>query len=417
MTTVAKSPPGGPPVTPLHRNRDFMLLWSGSAVSIVGSTASTVAYPLLVLALTGSASAAGVAGFFTLLPTLLFQLPAGALVDRWNRRRLMIWCDALRCLGAASIVAAVMLGELRLAHILIVGFAEGTLSVFYGLAAHAAVPNVVEAGQLRLALSRNEARGRAATMLGTPLGGILFGIGRSIPFLLDAVSYLVALVSLLFIRKDFQAARPRERVGGMAAQVWEGLVWLKDQPFVRAATLLVAGSNLLFRALFLIVIVMATDAGASSAGIGIMIGAAGAGGVLGSLTATWFGRRLPLATLVIGANWVWAVLMGVIVFADDLVVLALAYAAMWFVGPIWNVAVGSYQLSITPDRLQGRVLAATSMLSAGALPIGALVGGLLLDAVGPQQAAGALAVWMVLLAGAATLSRSVRRSTTSSADS
>ncbi|MFE4830659.1 MFS transporter [Streptomyces sp. NPDC056672] len=416
MTTVAKSPPDGP-VTPLHRNRDFMLLWSGSAVSIVGSTASTVAYPLLVLALTGSASDAGIAGFFALLPTLLFQLPAGALVDRWNRKRLMIWCDVLRCVGAASIVAALALGELRLAHILLVGFAEGTLSVFYGLAAHAAVPNVVGPGQLRQALSRNEARGRAATMLGTPLGGILFGVGRSVPFLLDAVSYLAALVTLLFVRKDFEAERTTRRTGGMASQVWEGLVWLKDQPFVRATTLLVAGSNFLFRALFLIVIVMATAAGASSAGIGVMVGAAGAGGVLGSLTATWFGRRFSLAALVIGANWVWAVLMGVIVYADDLVVLTAAYAAMWFVGPVWNVAVGSYQLAITPDRLRGRVLAATSMLSAGALPIGALVGGLLLDAVGPRRAAAALAVWMVLLACAATFSRSVRRSTADSVDS
>ncbi|WP_066946314.1 MFS transporter [Streptomyces lushanensis] len=416
MTTVAKSPPDRP-VTPLHRNRDFMLLWSGSAVSIVGSTASTVAYPLLVLALTGSASDAGTAGFFALLPTLLFQLPAGALVDRWNRRRLMIWCDVLRCLGAASIVAAMVLGELRLAHILVVGFAEGTLSVFYGLAAHAAVPNVVGPGQLRQALSRNEARGRAATMLGTPLGGILFGVGRSVPFLLDAVSYLVALVTLLFVRKDFEAEPTTRRTGGMASQVREGLVWLKDQPFVRATTLLVAGSNLLFRALFLIVIVMATADGASSAGIGLMVGAAGAGGVLGSLAANWFGRRFPLAALVIGANWVWALLMGVIVYADHLVVLTVAYAAMWFVGPVWNVAVGSYQLAVTPDRLRGRVLAATSMLSAGALPIGALVGGLLLDAVGPRRAAAALAVWMVLLACAATFSRSVRRSTADSVDS
>lgn len=415
MTTVANAPTE--PVTPLHRNRDFVLLWSGSAVSNLGSTASVIAYPLLVLALTGSASDAGLAGFFALLPGLLLQLPAGALVDRWNRRRLMIWCDALRGLGAASIVAALALGGLGMAQILVVGFAEGTLSVFYGLAAHAAVPNVVPQSQVPLALSRNEARGRAAVMLGTPLGGILFGVGRAIPFLTDALSYLVSTTTLLLIRKDFEASRPRERGDRMTAQVREGLLWLWRRPFLRDTTLLVAGSNLLFRALFLVVIVMATDVGASSTGVGVMVGVAGAGGVLGSLSANWFRNRFPLNTLVIAANWAWAVLMGVIVLVHDPFSLAAAYAAMWFVGPIWNVALGSYQLSITPDRLRGRVLAAMSTLSNGALPIGALIGGVLLDAVGPRQAAAVLAVWMVLLAGAATLARSIRGTTASTTDS
>ncbi|MEU5077361.1 MFS transporter [Streptomyces asoensis] len=395
------------PVVPLHRNRDFLLLWGGSAVSLLGSTATTIAYPLLVLAITGSPFAAGLAGFVTLLPALLLPLPAGALVDRWPRRRLMIWCDALRALGAAAIAVAAALDVLSLPLVLAVGFVEGALTVFHGLAAHAAVPNVVPKSQLSLALSRNEARGRAAVMLGTPLGGVLFGLGRAVPFLADALSYLVSLTGLLFIRKEFEAERSA-RAGSMGEQVREGLGWLWRQPFLRTTTLLVAGSNLMFRALFLVTIVLATDVGASSAGIGLMVGVAGGGGVLGSLAAPWFARRVTLGALVIGANWAWAVLMAVIAFSRDPFTLAAAYAAMWFVGPLWNVALGSYQLVITPDRLRGRVLAAMTTLSNGALPIGSLLGGLLLDSAGARTAALALAGWMLLIAGAASLARSVR---------
>lgn len=172
-----------------------------------------------------------------------------------------------------------------------------------------------------------------------------------------------------------------------------------------------AGSNLLFRALFLVMIVLLAEEGAGPAAIGLLIGVAGGCGMLGSLVAGWFGRTLRLNALVIGANWVWALLMCVLAFSGGLWPAAIAYTAMWFVGPIWNVAVGSYQLTVTPDDLRGRVLSASSLLANGALPLGALVGGLLLDAFGVRAAATVLAGWMVLMALAATLARPVRRAT------
>lgn len=407
MNTVTAAP-----APPLHRNRDFVLLWSGSAVSVIGSTASTVAYPLLVLALTGSAAYAGLAGFFATLPMLLFQLPAGVLVDRRDRRRLMIWCDVLRALGLGTIVAALALDQLHVLHILVVGFAEATLTVCYGIAANAAVPAVVHSTQVAAALSRNEARERAATMIGTPLGGFLFGLGRVMPFLIDLITYLVSLVTLLFIKKDFRTGTDSEqRHARMVTEIGEGVRWLWRHPFLRTATLLVAGSNVMFRALFLVVIVMATALGATPATVGVMLGVAAAGGVLGSFAASWCERRLGLRFVVIGANWVWAVLMVVIGTTSDPYVLAAAYAAMWFVGPIWNVAITTFQLRTTPDRLQGRVIGTTNMLAQGALPVGALAGGLLLDGLGPTTAALTLAGWMLVLAGAATLSPSVRGQT------
>ncbi|MBO4207983.1 MFS transporter [Micromonospora echinofusca] len=395
-------------VPPLRRNRDFLLLWTGSAVSGLGTNATSVAYPLLVLAVTGSPVDAGVSGFLALLPQLLFQLPAGALVDRWNRKRVMIWCDILRALAIGTIVLALAFDVVHLAHILLVGFAEGVLSVCFRIAAAAAVPNVVHPSQLAVAMSRNETRVRGAAMLGQPLGGFLFGLGRAVPFLFDALSYAVSLVTLLFIRRDFQVNRAPVRRRSRT-ELFQGAVWLWHQPFLRTTTLLVAGSNLLFQALFLVVIVLATDYGASPSAIGVMFGVAAVGGVVGSLLAPAIERRLSMRVVVVAANWAWAVLVPLILLVRDPYLVGAVYALMTFVGPVWNVAISAYQLVITPDEIQGRVLGAVGMIALGAVPLGSLVGGLLLGRIGTLPTVAVLAGWMLLLAVVATVNPSVRR--------
>ncbi|MGW1597902.1 MFS transporter [Streptomyces sp. NPDC002343] len=398
-------------VKPLLRNRDFVLLWQAAAVSGLGSNASSVAYPLLILALTGSPADAGLTGFIALLPQLLFQLPAGALVDRWNRRRTMITCDVLRALAIGSVAAALLLHRLSLPHVLAVGFAEGTLTVCFRIAASAAVPNVVHPSQLAAALSRNEARARGAAMLGQPLGGVLFGLGRAVPFLFDAASYLWSLVCLLLIRREFQAER-RPRTAPLHRELTEGVRWLWRQPFLRTTTFLIAGSNLLFQALFLTVIVMARGRHGSSAAIGVMFGVAAMGGVLGSLLAPAVERRLSMRTVVIGANWLWALLTPVLLVVRDPYLIGVVYALMCFVGPVWNVVVSAYQLAVTPDAIQGRVLGAVGLVAFGAIPLGSLAGGQLLAGPGAHATVWALAAWMVLLAVTATLSPSVRSAPT-----
>src|SRR3954454_3415085 len=99
-------------LSPLWRNRDYMLLWSGQVVSTLGSTASGIVFPLLILAITGSAAAAGIAGALQSIPYLIFSLPAGALIDRWNRKRVMILCDVGRAINMGSIAVALALGTL-----------------------------------------------------------------------------------------------------------------------------------------------------------------------------------------------------------------------------------------------------------------------------------------------------------------
>jgi MFS family permease len=139
MRSVSTSAPD----VPIWRNRDYMLLWSGQVVSTFGSAASTVVYPLLILALTDSPGAAGIAGALRALPYLVLSLPVGALIDRWDRKRVMILCDLGRCVATLAIPIALALDALSLWLIYAATLVEGSLFVFFNIAEVAALPRVV----------------------------------------------------------------------------------------------------------------------------------------------------------------------------------------------------------------------------------------------------------------------------------
>ena len=117
-----------------------MLLWSGQVVSSVGTQVSQLAFPLLILALTGSAAQAGFAGALRALPYLFFSLPAGALIDRWDRKLTMIICDSGRAISLASIPIAYAFGDLTIIQLYLVSAIEGTLFVFFNIAEAACLP-------------------------------------------------------------------------------------------------------------------------------------------------------------------------------------------------------------------------------------------------------------------------------------
>ncbi len=395
---------GAGSVVPLRNNRDFALLWTGAAVSSLGTTISTVAYPLLILTVTGSAAQAGIGGFVSLLPRLLMPVPAGAVVDTCNRKRIMLWCDLVRALVLGSVVVALVSHQLHFAHVLGVGFVESALSVLHAVASQAAVSNVVPAGQLSDAYAVEEARQRGAVMIGQPLGGMLFGLSAAVPFAVDAFSYVISALTLPFIKAPFQQHQPIS-AGRSPGRARDGAVWLWRQPFLAVAILATAGSNLLFSALFLVVLVVMSAHGASATAIGVVLGVAGTCGVLGAWAAPWCNRRLSLKAVAMWSNWGWAVLTLVIALSEDLHLVAAAYALMWFAGPVWNVALAAHQVGAAPDGIRGRVLGVANMLMSGTLSVGSLVGGFLLQSTGSRVTSLVLAAWMLLLACAVTVRR------------
>ncbi|MDE2359371.1 MAG: MFS transporter, partial [Betaproteobacteria bacterium] len=267
----------------LWRNRDYMLLWSGQVVSTLGSAASSIIYPLLILALTDSPEAAGIAGALRAIPYLVLSLPVGALIDRWDRKRVMILCDVGRALTAASIPVAMGLGVLTLWQIYVATLIEGSLFVLFNVAEVAALPRIVPANHLPQAAAQNEAGFGVANIVGPSFGTMLYqAFGRGVPFIADAVSYVVSVPSLLKIRTAFRAAPPATR-RNLRAEIAEGLRWVWTNPLIRYMAVLTGGLNLINAAFPLIVIVLAKRLGAGDAEIGVIFSIGGIGGVIGSL--------------------------------------------------------------------------------------------------------------------------------------
>jgi MFS family permease len=309
----------------LWRNRDYLILLSGQAVSAFGSQASQLALPLLILAVTGSPAQAGIVGALRGLAYLLFGLPAGALVDRWERRRLMVLCDVVRALAFASIPLALLTGRLTAVQLYAVSFLEGTLSIFFGLAETAALPRVVPREQLAAAVSQGQAAEATASLVGPALGGMLFGLARALPFVADAVSYAVSVCSLFWIRTRFQAERVVER-RPLLAEIREGVGWLWRQPVVRLLMGLSFAINVLYGGWPLLLIELGKHVGASAGTIGLLFSSGGAAAILGAVVAPRVQRRFTVGQIMVGMAWIFAITWPPYALAPNALTLGLVNA-------------------------------------------------------------------------------------------
>jgi MFS family permease len=395
------------PTSGLWRNPNFMRLWVGETLSTLGSRMSYVAYPLLVLATTGSPAKAGGVGFLRMLPWLVFSLPAGVVSDRVDRKRLMIACDLCACLTIASVPVALALDALTFTQLLAVAFLEGTCAVFFKIAETPVVVRMVASEQLPGAVAQNQAREYGAFLVGPPLGGILFGFGRALPFIADAASYLVSAVALRGIRRPFQSVRDSSSRRAID-EAREGVLWLWREPFLRMSEVLVAGSNLISNALGLSLIVIAREKGASSGEVGVMLALVAAGGLAGAVAAPFLRAHISARLIVAGYCWVGAGAVFALVSTPPALAMGAIFGAWVFFGPLWDAVVMGYRLRIVPDAIQGRVESVGTLISFGAAALGPLAAGLLLDGVGARPTLLAAATAMVLLGVVGTVSRSLR---------
>ncbi len=406
---LAAAPPSPARTSSLWRNRDYMLLWSGQVVSTLGSTVTQIALPLLILAITGSPGVAGIAAGLGSLPYLFFSLPAGALVDRWDRKRVMILCDLGRALNIATIPLALALGALTVPQIFLVAFIEGTLFVFFDLSEVAALPQVVHRAQLADATGQNQATLALAGLIGPALGGLLFGLSRAVPFLTDAVSYGASFLTMLFIRTRFQGERTADAsTRNLRAEITEGLRWLWHNPTIRFLALLTGGVNFTTAALPLIIIVTAQRQGANDLTIGVIFSIGSIGTLLGALVAGRIKRRFAFGPILLGCLWPATFTLFFFALGPSLLLLGVLIAFFFFTFPIYSVAMISYRLPLIPDALQGRVNSVFRLLAFALIAPGSALGGLLIQGVGLAPTvllfAGSLAVLAVL----ATLSPLVR---------
>ncbi|MEO8287462.1 MAG: MFS transporter [Chloroflexota bacterium] len=414
IQTVADVAPAAPEVVapqaflPLWRNHDFMLLWSGQLVSTLGTGIQGVVFPLLILALTNSPEAAGIAGFLSTVPYIIFSLPAGALIDRWDRKRVMIICDAFRALNIATVPIAIYFDVLTVWQLFVVAFIEGSFYVWFNIAEVAAVPRVVPKGQLPAASAQNQAGMSAAQVLAPSIGGLLYGaFGAAIPFLLDGISYIFSVFSLFFVRSKLQLERTStER--HLGREIKEGLSWLWHQPLIRFMAFITGGLNFVNFASGLIVIVLAENMGAKPEEIGVLFSIWAVGGIVGSILGGPIAKRFTFAQVIIGTCWVSAILFPLFAFVPHFYFLGVVAGLLSLSGPIYNVVQWSYRVALIPDHLQGRVNSSFRLIAFGFGPLGSALAGLLLGQFGGMTTVLVFGAVGVVVAVLVTLNPEVR---------
>jgi len=391
---------------PLRRNRDFVLLETGRLLSTAGTASTTIAYPLLVLAVTHSPAKAGFVTFVRLLPQALFGLIAGLAADRWNRKRLMIVSDGVRALAIASLAATILGGRLAFWQVVAVGFVEGTGSVFFGGASAGALRSVVPARQLPTAVGAQQARASAVRLAGPPLGGALFGLGRAVPFLVDAVSYAFSILSLLAMRTPFQEGRELDR-SPLRAQVAEGVHFLWSRPFLRTCALIYGLGNFAMPGLLLVIVVAGTRQGLSGGEVGLLIAVFGACTLAGSLVSPLFRRWFSIRTIILIELWTW---LGTVAFLvrPDVYVLTVTILPFGIAAPVTDSVVDGYRVAVTPDRLIGRVESVRSSIALLIAPLGPLLAGFLLSSTSLRSTGAVFTACGIVLAIWGTLSPSIR---------
>jgi len=368
--------------TLLRCNRDFVLLQGGQLLSTFGSNVSRIAFPLLVLAVTGSPTRAGIVQAAEFAPMVLFSLPAGMVADRFERKRVMIAADVISASAVGALAAAILMHHTVFWLIVVVAFLDGAAGVFFIAAQSGAFRSIVPRSQLAAAASVSQGRAAAVRLAGPPLGGALFGVARALPFVVDAVSYAFSTLSVLLMRTPFQEERERDPAR-FRAQLVEGLRFLWKVPFLRMTALMIGVGNFAFSGAQLVVIVLAKRHGLSSGAIGGFVALIGVTTLLGSVASPLLRRFLSMRAILLSEFWAALGALSFFVW-PNVYVLAGALAAQAFFFPNTDAAVISYRYALTPDRLIGRVVTASQNVSVLVLPLGPLAAGLLLDSVSPR---------------------------------
>ncbi len=383
-----------------------MLLQVGQLLSNAGTQSTTIAYPLLVLALTDSAAKAGIVSFARTLPAALLALPAGVAADRRNRKLLMITADAVRLLALGGLATTVLLHRVAFWAIPLVAFIEGAGAALFAAAQPGALRAVVPARQLPAATAAQTGRQAAVWLGGPPIGGALFGVARALPFLVDAASYALSTLSLLAMRTPFQQQREPDPAS-VRSRLVEGFRFLWGHRFLRTTALLFGLTNFIGPGVLLALVVIGTREGLSGGAVGVLAASFGGGLLLGSFLSPLVRRLLPIRAVLVLELWTWLGCAAFLIWPNAYV-LAAGMLPTALAVPSTDSVVHGYRIAMTPDRLLGRVESVRSTISLAIAPLGPLTAGVLLGAAPARAAVAIFAGFGLVLAVWGTLSPSIR---------
>ncbi|MDQ3316787.1 MAG: MFS transporter [Actinomycetota bacterium] len=364
---------------------NFGKLWTASTVSFLGDGVTLAAGPLLAASVTRDPILVAGVAVAQQLPWLLFSLPGGALVDRLDRRRVMWISDAVRCAAIGFLGGAVLLDLASLPILYAAFFVLGAATVPFSAASTSILPSVVTREGLAGANGRLfGAQVVAGQMVGPPLGGLLFASSTSLPFLVDAGSFVAASALVLAMDGTFRATGLQEAPRTtLRAEISEGFAWLWGHRLLRTLAMALGVMNLTSAATIAVLVLFAGGRlGLGSVGYGLLLSSLAVGGVLGALCAGRVVGWLGAGTTMRGGLLVEASTSAVIALSHNTYVVGTMLALFGFHAIVWNVVTISLRQELVPDGLLGRVNSSYRLLGMGGAAVGALLGGLLAKGFG-----------------------------------
>ncbi|MFE7589138.1 MFS transporter [Kitasatospora sp. NPDC057512] len=365
-----------------------------AASSAVGDGMRFAALPLLSTAVLDDAFQVSAVTAATTVPWLLFALPAGAYADRFERRLLMVLADLLR--AAVLVLTVLLLAADRLTFwpLLTAAFLLGVGEVLFDCASFALLPSVVPKDRLESANGRLFAvQTVGRDLLGQVVGGVLFTVGRAVPLVIDAVSFLASALLLRGVRGPLPepasgsgsgtaAGKPR-----LLADIREGVAFVLRDPLLRALTVSAGVINAVYLGQIAVFVILVRDVlELPDAAYGALLAAGAVGGVVGGAVASRLSKAVGRVPALVG-NLALMGAAGLAVAATDRVpVVAVAYGVTGFALMVWNVVAVSLRQTIIPDRMLGRATGVYRLFAWGTMPLGALVFGRVSASAGPRAA-------------------------------
>ncbi|KRA25380.1 MFS transporter [Microbacterium sp. Root61] len=380
----AATPPADSPRGSLWRDRNFLTLWSGQALSQFGAQFTELAIPVLaVLVLNatefevGVLTAAGVAAF------LVVGLPAGAWIDRMRKRHVMIWADAVRALALATLPVLWMFGMLQMWHLYVVALVVGIATVFFDVSYQSIIPSLVRPGQIGEANGKLESTQQLAGLTGPAVGGwVISAFAAPLAIIATVFTYIASFIALLLTR-DHEPPHDRADRRPIMHEIGEGLRWVFGNPLLRRIVGTTGVSNFFNTISFtLLPIFLLRELGLSPASMGVIFSLGAVGGLVGAAATPRIvarigeARAIPVAAIGFSITPIFLPVAAMMpAFAFPLLVVQGFLAS--FTVLLYNITQVTFRQRITPPRLLGRMNASIRFCVWGVMPIGALLAGVL----------------------------------------
>ena len=365
----------------------FLSLWIGQSVSVVGSQITSLAFPVLAVTyLNANEFQMGLLNAADTSAFLVFGLLAGALVDRWIKRQVMLVADLIRMLAVAVIPLLWMLGVLNVYHLMIVGAVISVATVFFDVSYQSYIPILLPKEYIGIGNARLEISGQISGIAGPGIvGALLTFLKAPVLLVIDSVSFLVSAVSLWFI-KDREQEKPKTDRKPIVHEIGEGLKFVWNQKLIRAISFTTSTSNMfgtVVATMFALYLLKPEFLNLGTAGFGILMSIGSLGGLLGAaltpklIKLVGEGPLIVLSVLVSEFVQFLIPLAWYIPHQYSIILLAANSFFTSFLALTYNITQVTARQRLCPEHLLGRMNASIRFMVWGSIPIGALIAGIL----------------------------------------